>query len=454
MFDLKGGVKLDRTVCELFAGVGGFRCGLNNIKTLDDLKNPEKWNTVWFNQFEPSSKKQYAYGCYTRNFENTINSIGGGMNTDISKVDKTTIPNFNLLVGGFPCQDYSVARKLKGEQGIEGKKGVLWWDIYEILKIKQPPFVLLENVDRLLKSPSTQRGRDFGIMLSCFAELGYIVEWRVINAAEYGCVQRRRRTFIFAYKNNTKYANTLSAHNIEDLLYNQGFFGSVFPICPIDVSDITTTTLSNDILDVSNNFKFEFLNTGVMINYTIYCIKSQPMDTQPRVIGDVLENHVSDLIKYVIPTDRLYYTDIDINKSDETITPLTPENRKTYQYLKGGKKKNRVSSDGHSYVYSERAMPMVDEWDKPARTMVTSEGSFNRSTHIVRDKETLQIRNITPIEAERIQGFPDNWTKECYIDGKIIDMPNRARYFCMGNALVVDLISKMEVKLSEIFDNE
>ena len=193
---------MEKTVCELFAGVGGFRCGLNAIKTLDDLKKPEEWETVWFNQWEPTEKNtQYAHDCYVYNF-GTVKDKNGQDTTNISieDVDKSAIPDFNLLVGGFPCQDYSVASTLATSKGLEGKKGILWWSIRETLEAKQPPFVLLENVDRLLKSPSKQRGRDFGIILACFRDEGYSVEWRVINAAEYGYQQRRRRTYIFAYK--------------------------------------------------------------------------------------------------------------------------------------------------------------------------------------------------------------------------------------------------------------
>lgn len=143
-------------------------------------------------------------------------------NEHITTVDVKDIPNHSVLVGGFPCQDYSVAAT--GAKGIQGKKGVLWWEIYRILKSKEPPFVLLENVDSLLKSPASQRGRDFGVMLSCFAELGYSVEWRVINAAEYGFPQRRRRVFIFAYRNDTVYGNSLVECAPQDIINNRGFF--------------------------------------------------------------------------------------------------------------------------------------------------------------------------------------------------------------------------------------
>ena len=191
---------MEKTICELFAGVGGFRLGMERAN--------KEWTTVWANQWEPGKKSQHAYDCYCTHFGKTDNHV----NKNISEIDKALIPDHNLLVGGFPCQDYSVART--GATGINGKKGVLWWDIRDILEKKSPSFVILENVDRLLKSPANQRGRDFGIILTCFNELGYNVEWRVINAAEYGFAQRRRRTFIFAYKNETSYSNHIDRKSV------------------------------------------------------------------------------------------------------------------------------------------------------------------------------------------------------------------------------------------------
>ena len=201
---------MEKTVCELFAGVGGFRIGLE--------ESDPNWNTVWANQWEPGRKSQYAYDCYVSHFGKNKNYI----NEDIASIDKNDIPDHNLLVGGFPCQDYSVARS--GAKGMEGKKGVLWWQIKEVLEAKSPKFVLLENVDRLLKSPASQRGRDFGVILACFNDLGYTVEWRVINAADYGFAQRRRRTFIFACKNDTNYYKTIKDENLEDVIHKNRFF--------------------------------------------------------------------------------------------------------------------------------------------------------------------------------------------------------------------------------------
>jgi len=448
---------MEKTVCELFAGVGGFRCGLNNIKKLNDIKNPETWNTVWYNQWEPDKKMQWAHDCYVDKFGISLDLSGKDTtNIDISKVNKNDIPNHNLLVGGFPCQDYSVARSLSGEQGIEGKKGVLWWSILDTIKAKHPPFILLENVDRLLKSPSKQRGRDFGIILGCLNNEGYFVEWRVINAAEYGGVQRRRRTFIFAYHKTTVFAHSITPNisNPQKIINSDGFFARTFPISHISEKDIKVyNNLSKDIAKISSNFKFTFENSGFLINNSIYTVRTKPKSICYLTLGSILENNPVD-DRYFIPDNQLYYTSHNITHSDERETELSSDDRHTWQYLKGAKKRNRTNKEGNKYVFSEGAIPLIDKWAAPARTMLTSEGTFNRSTHIVEDKTTHNIRKLTPVETERIQGFPDNWTQFCLVNGERKPMPERNRYFCMGNALVVPLISKMGHYLEEIFNNE
>lgn len=441
---------MEKTVCELFAGVGGFRCGLNSIKSVDFSKRDEKWKTIYFNQWEPGKKKQWAYDCYKKHFGVTLDlNRKDTTNIDISLVDKNTIPNHNLLVGGFPCQDYSVAHSLNGEKGIEGKKGVLWWQILDTLKAKKPSFVLLENVDRLLLSPSKQRGRDFGIILSCFNNEGYVVEWRVVNAAEYSEVQRRRRTFIFAYKTNTNFAKSLKlkkdVSSILSIIETEGFFAKTFPIKKIDISQILSTEISNDVAEVSDSFSFDFLNSGIMFNNSIYTSKAEPIKCEAKTLGEIIEKQKADK-KYFIPNERLYFTNHESTHSDETKKELSAESRHTWQYIKGAKRKYRTAANGHRYVYSEGAIPMVDEWNKPARTMLTSEGSFNRSTHIVRDFVNKKIRILTPNETERIQGFPDEWTNT--------GMPEKFRYFCMGNALVVPLVERMGKIIEKIFEEE
>ena len=461
---------MKKTVCELFAGVGGFRCGLNHIKTLEDLKKKEEWDTVWFSQWEPSEKKtQYAHDCYVNRFGSSLDLAGEDTtNVNIEDVDKKKIPDFNLLVGGFPCQDYSVASTLSTSKGLEGKKGILWWSIREILEAKKPPFVLLENVDRLLKSPASQRGRDFGIILACFRDEGYTVEWRVLNAADYGYQQRRRRTFIFAYKNDTNYNQTIQnkikydakasienkRRSMTKALLNEGFFAETFPVYGVDANKLMIETLPEGLGELSGSFSFTFENTGIMKDGVVYTFKTIPEYNGKQItLGDVMETEAVDE-QYFIPEERVYYTTHDVTHSDETMGKLPKADRQTWQYIKGGKKLLRKASTGHEYVFSEGAISLLDSPDKPARTMLTSEGSFSRSTHIVEDRVTGRIRLLTPTEAERIQGFPTDHTKYCLVDGKQVEMPDRKRRFMMGNALVVNLVEDMEKTLSRIFEAE
>ncbi len=400
---------LDKTVCELFAGVGGFRLGLEAAS--------QDWKTVWFSQWEPGKTNQWAHDCYVKHWGD-IDSCTG---IDIADVDKRKIPSHNLLVGGFPCQDYSVARSLSGEKGIEGKKGVLWWQIRDTLIAKKAPFVLLENVDRLLKSPSTQRGRDFGIILACFNDLGYSVEWRVINAAEYGGQQRRRRTYIFAYKNNTKYGKRQKSRTYTEILQDDGFFARTFPV--ESIPDVSSCFIPDDDLsDISDSFKFPFENSGYMSDGKVYTVKTTPIYERPIPLKKLLEKNVA----------KKYYINNDLMGK--------------WEFLKGAKRIDRTTKAGFTYTFSEGPIAFPDDVEMPARTMLTSEATLNRSTHVILDSQTKSLRLLTPVEAERIQGFPDNWTDT--------GMPERFRYFCMGNALVVDMVARMGRTLNVIFNRE
>ncbi len=411
---------MEKTVIELFAGVGGFRCGLNHVELKDD-KVVEKgnWKCLWANQWEPATKSQEAYDCYVKRFGSDNVS-----NVNIFEVDKHEIPNHTLLVGGFPCQDYSVAQTLSTSKGIEGKKGVLWWAIEETLAIKQPPFVLLENVDRLLLSPAKQRGRDFGMILRSFYENGYDVQWRVINAGEYGLPQKRRRTYIFAYHKSTNYYKKMQKIEERDICFEKGIFAKQFPI-----KDGYEKIVKNDIseykslVEVSDKFKSEFYNTGIMVNGGIYSVKTKADYNLVYPLRNIRENEQVD--------DKYFLSEPQIEK---------------FAYLKGGKRIPRVKPNGEHYTYSEGAMPFPDNLDAPARTMLTSESGVSRTTHVIEDFKTKKLRLLTPKECERINGFPDDWTNT--------GMSDKKRYFMMGNALVVGIISKIGIELEKIIDNE
>ena len=404
---------MQKTICELFAGVGGFRLGFDRLES--------GWETTWFSQWEPGARTQWAHDCYVQHFGDSFD-LNNEFHTgeDISTMDKQAIPDHTLLVGGFPCQDYSVAHTLSSSHGIEGKKGVLWWQIRDTIIAKKPPFCIFENVDRLLKSPAKQRGRDFGVILACLAKEGYSVEWRVVNAAQYGAAQRRRRTFIFAYRNDTIYGQKMADISADMIIKNGGLMAKTFPIQ--NMGRITETVIGGDIVDVSDNFAFAFETAGYMCKGRIYTAKVTEQEEEPITLGKILQKNVD---------DKFY---------------ITNEKMPKWTYLKGAKKIPRKTADGHEYTFSEGPIAFPDPWDRPGRTMLTSESTLNRSTHVVSDLETGRLRLLTPVEAERLQGFDDEWTNT--------GMPDRMRYFCMGNALVVPMITRMGRVLDMIIAEE
>lgn len=403
---------MKKTMCELFAGVGGFRHGFDRLDS--------GWQTLWFSQWEPGARNQWAHGQYVKHYGDCAD-LNGEYHTgeDIAAVDKSAIPDHSLLVGGFPCQDYSVAHTLASSRGIEGKKGVLWWQIRDVLIAKKPPFCLLENVDRLLKSPAKQRGRDFGVILACLAEQGYCAEWRVVNAAQYGAAQRRRRTFIFAYRADTVYGQRMAQLPAEEVLSAAGVMAQAFPVAGL--GELTQTVLDEDIVAVSDRFAFGFESGGFLRGSQVFTAPVVEAEEQPILLGQILQPFADE--KYYIPSDRLA----------------------KWVYLKGAKKIPRTSANGHEYIFSEGPVAFPDPWDRPGRTMLTSEATLNRSTHVVADPGTGRLRLLTPVETERMQGFDDDWTA---------GMPDRMRYFCMGNALVVDMVTRIGRVLDLIIEQE
>ncbi len=409
-------------VIELFAGVGGFRIGLEKADS-------NFYKTVWANQWEPATKIQHAAMVYEARF-----GKGSVCNLDINVVATKDIPDHDMLVGGFPCQDYSVATTLSNSKGIEGKKGVLWWSIYRILKEKgekKPQIIFLENVDRLLLSPAKQRGRDFAIILECLNELGYIVEWRVINAAEYSMPQRRRRTYIIGYQKTSKIAEGLSSPTA--WIYSDGVFAKAFPVkMPEKFREIPGLKLSSKrtdrLVDITDNFNsahFDkpFYNSGIMIGGFAYSVATIPYCSEKSVtIRDIMAKGID--MKYV--TADFYIPDYQLNK---------------WEYFKGAKKEKRIKKDGFEYFYTEGGMDFPDSLDKPSRTIITSEGgkSPDRCRHVIKD-QTGKLRRLIPLELERLNMFPDHHTE---LEG--VDSAKRA--FLMGNALVCGIVTKVGEEL-------
>lgn len=397
-------------VCELFAGVGGFRLG---------LEDTECFKIVWSNQWEPSTKTQHASMVYEARFGAENHS-----NENIEEVPTDEIPDHDVLVGGFPCQDYSVATTLNNSKGLLGKKGVLWWSIYRILKEKQnkPQYLILENVDRLLKSPANQRGRDFAVMLKGLSDLGYAVEWRVVNAADYGFPQRRRRVFLVGYHDSSPIYKNVLRCKPKEWLVNEGVLAQAFPIAS-DSKRPSNFDLEGDFVTLSKDFNTTkktspFENTGICINGTVTTFKSiAEYHGFPKHLASILQNGEV--------TDDFFIAEDDLPK---------------WQYLKGSKKEVRTTKEGFRYHYSEGSMVFPDALDQPSRTIITGEGgkSPSRFKHVISTPKGL--RRLTPVELERLNGFPDNHTQ---LDG----ITDAKRAFFMGNALVVGVVKEIGLSL-------
>lgn len=428
-------------IVELFAGVGGFRLGLEGGFGLEGASGEDcKYEVVWSSQWEPGSKIQHASDIYVHKFGAKNHSC-----EDIKKVVEKKfheIGDHDLLVGGFPCQDYSVARTLSQAEGLNGKKGVLWWSIFNILKKKgkkSPKFIMLENVDRLLKSPVAQRGRDFAVMLASLDDLGYVVEWRVINAADYGFPQRRRRTFILGYKKGTTLQKSLRASDKGEWIHKSGVIAGAFPVKK-ETAGPHEFEIEGDLAEVTKNFSFDkpakspFENSGVMVGRRVYTAKvtaNPKVSMKPLLLKDVIIHDEKKIPKeYFIEDDEV----------------------SQWEKQKGGKKEERTTKAGHVYYYSEGSMAFPDSLDKPSRTIVTGEGgrSASRFKHVIKTKSG-RLRRLMPIELERLNMFPDNHTK-IMLGGH--ETPDIRRAFIMGNALVVGVIRELGKSLWKFAENE
>lgn len=395
-------------VVELFAGVGGFRIGLEGAS--------DAYETIWNNQWEPSTVHQDASLVYRARFGSK-----GHINKDINTVPTSEIPDHDLLVGGFPCQDYSVASTLSRSGGIEGKKGVLWWQIYRILNEKgenRPNYIFFENVDRLLGSPAKQRGRDFAIILASLADLGYTVEWRVINAADYGMPQRRRRTYIVGYHEDSHVSSQV--HDLKDWALYEGVLAKAFPFKPKDKT-YSEFEIEDSIKEVSDNFNKDgknspFGSAGIMRNRYVYSVDAEAVYDGPiMTLGG--------------------------NVVDESLVPeeffIPKEEVARWEYEKGAKKIERTTKDGFKYIFSEGGMAFPDSLDKPSRTIITGEGgsAASRFKHVILTPSG-RYRRLIPIELERLNMFPDNHT--CHPE-----VTDGRRAFLMGNALVCGIVQQI-----------
>jgi DNA (cytosine-5)-methyltransferase 1 len=395
-----------KSFIELFAGVGGFRIALEKAG----------WNHSWSNQWEPSTKAQHASDCYVKNF-----GPAGHSNEDISKIaelleiGELQLPKADLLVGGFPCQDYSVAKSANSALGLQGKKGVLWWEILRLTRAIQPRFLLLENVDRLLKSPSSNRGRDFAVMLKTLSAEGYQIEWRVVNSADYGEPQRRKRVFVFAEKSQKTFSNPKSTVINRALPVEGDFYTTEFEL-PADIVAIS------DSFNVGGKTS-PFGSWGRVSGNTVVTGNPIPIREAGPKLGDILEPSSEVGAEFWISSEE------ELSK---------------WKFQKGAKSIERQTKEGYTYFYSEGKMSFPDSLESPSRTVLTGEGgrSPSRFKHVVMIDG--RYRRLTPKELERLNGFPDDWTRFATSSK---EFSNNRRAFFMGNALVVGIVQRIAAEI-------
>jgi len=284
---------------------------------------------------------------------------------------------------------------------------------------------MLENVDRLLKSPATQRGRDFAIMLSSLNALGYIVEWRVINAADFGMPQRRRRVYIMAYKKSSKiYKKIKKSKKPTAWIEGDGIMSQAFPM-QLAQEIKEPFIIQGDLADISedhvhyNAKKSPFDTVGIMVDNKVYSTKGIPLFNEKDALHEIKWRTLGDVLLDDSEIPSAFY--------------LKKEDKERWEYMKGSKKEERTTSAGYTYCYAEGSMVFPDALDNASRTIVTGEGGStpSRFKHVVKTKKGL--RRLTPIELERLNMFPDDHTKK-------MNCSDAKRAFFMGNALVVGIV--------------
>lgn len=373
----------------LFSGIGGFELGIHNayVETADGKKNGRSQTTQKTRSGKGHKKSQsvgpergrsgkhdhrsrsrqesltcagyseidkYAIEIYQRHFPEHKNY------DDITKIKPSKLPDFDLLVGGFPCQAFSIAGKRKG---FKDTRGTLFFDIARILRSKKPRLFLLENVKGLL---SHDNGSTFKIIIATLTKLGYDVQWQVLNSKNFGVPQNRERVFIVGHLRGTPRPK-------------------VFPFTENNSEDIVLPTITTRVTADSNG---------------TYVGKRSPR----QIIGGSQGNRVYD----------------PKGISTTIASQAGGLGAKTGLYAVGG-------LQAHQKPRKDGISP----------TLTQAAGMGGGQTPIVWSKK-IKIRRLTPMECERLQGFPDGWTE---------GISDTQRYKCLGNAVTVNTVQAIVQKL-------
>jgi len=320
-------------VFSMFTGIGGFEMGL--------LMSKKEVQFVGYSEID-----KYAIEVFEKQFKGTKNY---GNATDI---DETKLPNFDLLVGGFPCQAFSVAGKLRG---FDDTRGTLFFDVARILKHKKPKHFILENVRGLL---SHDNGRTMQTILKVLTDIGYMVQWEVCNSKNYGVPQNRERVYIVGHLRGSSRPQIFpigESQKVSDKSREEKRKGSG------KVSSTITSNYKRGVHAMGESYIVEKANLkeltkNMSMGYRVY--DSSGVSTTLRALGGGLGAKTG-----------LY----------QVKACLTPDRKEKRQ-------------NGRRFKDNEEPMFTLTGQDKHG-VMINS-----------------QIRRLTPTECERLQGFPDGWT--------------------------------------------
>jgi DNA (cytosine-5)-methyltransferase 1 len=379
----------------MFSGIGGFENGIG-----------KRGECIGYSEID-----KYAEKIYKKHYPD---HIGYG---DATKINTGEIPEFDLLVGGFPCQAFSVAGK---RRGFNDCRGTLFFEIARVLKDKRPRYFLLENVKGLL---SHDKGKTFQTILEVLTNLGYFVEWQVLNSKDFGVPQNRERVFIVGH-------------------FGGGGGRKVFPI-----SRSNSKTVSKTLMDINQaqrvygtdgcSITLKALGGGQGAKTGLYAVpttKEGNVHTIDANYGKGCNNRLdkgrrTQIIEYFkkdkCQSNRIYKT--------TGISPTLP---------------SRGKNTGQNSPMM--AIPVLTpDWENKRqngrRFKTNNEPSF---TLTAQDKhgvyDGFRIRRLTPVECERLQGFKDNYTKYGCDGSEISDTQ---RYKCLGNAVTVNVVEAIIDKM-------
>ena len=353
------------TAVELFAGIGGFHLGLAGANI----------QTIWANDINELCCKVYQ-----SNFGSYSITLG-----DINEIPISNIPEHDILTAGFPCQPFSSAGKKLGVRDI---RGTLFERIVEIVDQKQPTYFFLENVKRLLTMES---GYHFRLILNALSELGYFIEWRIVNPLQFGIPQNRDRVFIFGTKLNS--------------------------------TNITPLALETLSVFLTDSDKFSFTQSEEKLEkymLPIISIKSKNDSWGIAYKNKMYTQHLSALPN-IQPRKRLK----DILQDESIVAPEFYFTADTWERIKQSKAVNRYCNEVE-ILYNQDGGARLG-YTIFGTNGVASTLTASTSRHYERYQVDDKFRRLTNIEYARLMGFPDDW---CRI-ARIYD-----QYALFGNAIV------------------